>query len=50
MEKEEYVKRAKALDYTEDMIQGDIKLYEEAKKDGVEMDYESFLVELPIND
>ncbi len=50
MEKEEYMRRAKQLGYTDEMIQGDIELYEKAKKDGVKIEYESFLVELPIND
>lgn len=48
MEKEEYIKKAKELGYTDETIAEDIKLHEEAEKDGVRLPRELDLVELPV--
>lgn len=49
MEKAEYIKKAKELGYTDEMIAEDIKLHEEAEKDGIKLPWELDLVELPVN-
>jgi hypothetical protein len=48
VEKEEFIKKAKELGYTDEMINDDIKLHEEAAKQGIKTDYALDLIELPI--
>ena len=50
MKKEEFIKKAKELGYTDEMINEDIKLQEEAEKQGIKIPWELRLIELPIND
>ena len=50
MTKDEYVKKAKELGYSDESIQETIQIHEEAKKDlGIDLPYEMYLIELPIN-
>lgn len=48
MEKEEFIKRAKELGYSDEMIADDIKLQEEAEKNGIKIPWELRLIELPV--
>jgi hypothetical protein len=48
MEKAEYIKRAKELGYTDEMIAEDIRLHEEAEKKGIKVPLEFDLFELPV--
>lgn len=50
MEKEEFIKRARKMGYTDKMIQDDIAIVDAAAKDGIRMDYEILLIGLPNND
>lgn len=49
MEKEEFIRRAKELGYTDDMINEDIKLHEEAERQGIKIPWEFRLIELPVS-
>ncbi|TCL35639.1 hypothetical protein EV210_111105 [Anaerospora hongkongensis] len=49
MEKDEFIRRAKELGYTDEMIADDIKLHEEAEKEGIKVPWELRLVELPVS-
>lgn len=49
MEKEEFIKKAKQLGYTDKMINEDIQLHEEAEKKGIKTSYGWNLIELPSN-
>lgn len=49
MGKEEFVKKAKKLGYTDEMINEQIKLNEEAEKQGIKVPWEISLVELPVD-
>lgn len=49
MEKEEFIRKAKELGYTDEMIAEDIKLHEEAEKKGLKVPWELSLVELPVS-
>jgi hypothetical protein len=49
MEKEEFITKAKALGYTDQMIDEDIKLNEEAEKSGIKVPWELRLIELPVS-
>lgn len=49
MNKEEYIKKAKELGYTNEMIKEDIKIVDEALKDGIKMEYGQFLMKLPVD-
>ncbi|MDF2873338.1 MAG: hypothetical protein K0R22_21 [Sporomusa sp.] len=49
MEKDEFIRRAKELGYTDEMIADDIKLQEEAEKDGLKVPRELRLIELPVS-
>lgn len=49
MEKEEFVRKAKELGYTDQMIEDDIKLNEEAEKNGIKVPWELRLIELPVS-
>lgn len=49
MTKEEYIKKARALGHTENMIKETIKEHEEAEKEGINMSWEMELVELPVD-
>ncbi len=49
MEKEEFIRKAKELGYTDQMIDEVIKLHEEAEKKGIKTDYEWHLIELPVS-
>lgn len=48
LEKDEFIKKAKELGYTDEMIEEDIKLHEEAEKNGIKVPWELRLVELPV--
>lgn len=43
----EYISKAKELGYSDEIISKDMKIHEEAKKDGVSVPLETFLVRLP---
>lgn len=49
MEKDEFIRRAKELGYTDEMIADDVKLHEEAEKEGIKVPWELRLIELPIS-
>jgi hypothetical protein len=49
LEKDEFIRRAKELGYTDEMIADDIKLQEEAEKDGLKVPWELRLIELPVS-
>ena len=49
MGKEEFIIKAKEIGYTEDMIKEIIDNHEEFEKQGINIFYESELIELPIN-
>lgn len=49
MEKEEFIKKAKELGYSDEMIAEDIKLHEEAEKNGIKVPWELRLIELPVD-
>lgn len=49
MEKDEFIKKAKELGYTDEMIADDIRLHEEAKKEGIQIPWELRLIELPVD-
>lgn len=49
MEKDEFIKKAKELGYTDEMINEHIKLNEEAEKQGIKVPWEVALVELPVD-
>ena len=47
MDKEKFIKRAKECGYTDEMIEQDIKEYENDLKNGIDFDPTDFLFELP---
>lgn len=49
MEKDEFIRTAKELGYTDEMIQEHVKLNEEAEKQGIKVPWELGLVELPVS-
>ena len=49
MEKDEFIKKAKELGYTDEMIAEDIKLQEEAERNGIKVPWELRLIELPVS-
>jgi hypothetical protein len=49
MEEEEFIRKAKALGDTDQMIEDDIKLNEEAEKMGIKVPWELGLIELPVS-
>lgn len=49
MEKDEFIKKAKELGYTDEMIQEHVKLNEEAEQQGIKVPWELGLVELPVS-
>lgn len=49
VEKDEFIKKAKELGYTDEMINEHIKLNEEAEKEGIYIPWELGLVELPFS-
>lgn len=49
MEKDEFIRKAKELGYTDEMIQEHVKLNEEAEKQGIKVPWELGLVELPVS-
>ncbi|HMM20624.1 MAG TPA: hypothetical protein PKA10_07775 [Selenomonadales bacterium] len=50
MEKTEFIKKAKELGFSDEMINRIIQRHDKAAKDGITLPYESELIELPIND
>ena len=50
MNKEEFVKKAKELGYTEDMINEIIYNHENAEKEQIKIPWELELIELPVED
>ncbi len=50
VEKAEYVRQAKELGYTDEMIAEDIRLHQEAEKKGIKVPRELDLFELPVQD
>lgn len=50
MSKGEFIKKARELGYTEDMINEIIYNHENAEKDGVKIPWELELIELPVQD
>lgn len=49
MEKDEFIKKAKELGYTDKMIEQIIKRHEEAERDGITIPLEWDLIELPVS-
>ena len=49
MEKDEFIRKAKELGYTDEMINEQIKLNEDAEKQGIKVPWEIGLVELPVD-
>lgn len=49
MEKDEFIKKAKELGYTDEMIHEHVKINEEAEKQGIKVPWELGLVELPVS-
>jgi hypothetical protein len=49
MEKEEFIRKAKELGYSDEMIAEDIKLHEEAERKGIKVPWEQSLIELPVS-
>lgn len=49
MEKDEFIRKAKELGYSDEMIAEDIKLHEEAEKQGIKVPWELRLIELPVS-
>jgi len=49
LEKDEFIRKAKELGYTDEMIQEHVKLNEEAEKQGIKVPWELGLVELPVS-
>lgn len=49
MEKDEFIRKAKELGYTDEMIQEHVKLNEEAEKQGIKVPWELGLIELPVS-
>jgi hypothetical protein len=50
LEKDEFIKKAKELGYSDEVIAEHIKLNEKAERQGLKVPWEFGLVELPIND
>lgn len=48
MEKEEFVKKAKTMGYSDEDIKDIMDTHEDAEKHGIKSDYKDELIELPI--
>lgn len=50
LEKDEFIKKAKELGYTDEMIKRIVRRHDEAAEEGINLPYGLDLIELPIND